>query len=134
MKLQGRARQGVTEETLITVGAAAKMFTIEGEEGSSSSAQRTTSSFEGVVCGRCSSLERIRILCDVAKGRAGDVQSPSPVTFERNGAGVTTRLLLFHVDHHMATGPLIVLDDSNIFFSLNWVIFKQFWWNKLQPL
>ena len=40
---------------------------------------------------RFSSLERIRILCDVAKGRANGEQSPSPVTSERKGAGVTTR-------------------------------------------
>ena len=61
----------------------------------------------------------------LTKGRSGDVQSPSPVTFERNGAGVTTRLLLFHVDHHMAMGPFMILNASNIFFSLT-LIFKQF--------
>jgi hypothetical protein len=40
---------------------------------------------------RFSSLEWIRFLCDVAKGRASSEQSPSPVTSERKGAGVTTR-------------------------------------------
>ena len=48
------------------------------EEGTSSSAQRSTLPFKGVGWRRCSSLERIQILCEVAKGRA--LQSPSPVT------------------------------------------------------
>ena len=65
------------------------------EEVSSSSAQRATSPFKEVGWRRCSGLERIRILCDVAKGRATGVHSPSPVTRplvrESAWAGVTLR-------------------------------------------
>ena len=63
------------------------------EEVTSSSAQRSTLPFKGVGWRRCSSLERIQILCEVAKGRA--LQSPIPVTrpprLESAWPGVTTR-------------------------------------------
>ena len=50
------------------------------EEVTSSLAQRSTLPFKEVGWTRCSGLQRIRILCDVAKGRASVEQSPSPVT------------------------------------------------------
>ena len=76
--------------TLAMVGGRCLMFTIK-EEVSSSLAQRATFSFKGVGWRRCFGFERIGTLCDVAKGRANDVQSPSHVTSEDRGAGVTTR-------------------------------------------
>ena len=75
---------------LVTVGGRCNTI-ISMEEVSSSSAQRAASLFMEDGWRRFSSLEWIRILCDVAKGRANGEQSPSPVTSERKGAGVTTR-------------------------------------------
>ena len=77
---------------LVTVGGRCKTI-ISMEEVSSSSAQRAASLFMEDGWRRFSSLEWIRILCDGAKGRASSEQSPSPVTSERKGAGVTTRPL-----------------------------------------
>ena len=59
------------------------------EEVSSSSAQRAASPFKEVGWRRSSGLQRIQILCDVAKGRASDELSPSPD--QEKGVGVTTR-------------------------------------------
>ena len=64
---------------LATVGGRCLVFT-NMEEVSSSSAQRSTLPFKEVRWRRCSSLERIQILCDVAKGSSIEEQSPSPVT------------------------------------------------------
>ena len=94
-EFQGRAttRGSLTRSpTLAMVGGRCNMIN-NMEEVSSSSAQRAASPFKEVGWTRCSGLQRIRILCDVAKGRASDEQSPSPVTSERKGAGVTTRPL-----------------------------------------
>ena len=104
------------------VGGRCKLI-INMEEVSSFSAQRSTSSFKEVGWRRCSGLQRIQILCDVAKGRATGVHSPSPVTrplvMESAWPGVTLETDgLLHVDHHMAMGPLMFLDASNTFFSL----------------
>ena len=70
------------------------MFTNMGEV-SSSSAQRATSPFKEVGWRRCSDLERIQILCDVAKGCSTEEKSPSPVirppVRESAWPGVTTR-------------------------------------------
>ena len=80
--------------TLATVGGRCLQFT-KMEELSSSSAQRAASTSRRFGGGDCLELERIRILCDVAKGRATEEQRPSPVTRPPARAtawpGVTTR-------------------------------------------
>ena len=78
-EFKGKLEEGPMKRlpTLAMVGGRCLMFTIK-EEVSSSLAQRAAFFFQrGVGCGRCFGFKRIRILCDVAKGRANDVQSPS---------------------------------------------------------
>ena len=124
-EFKGKLEEGPMKRlpTLAMVGGRCLMFTIK-EEISSSLAQRATFSFElGLGVGDVLDSRGLESCAMLLRAEPMTCRA-QVLTSEVRGARVTTRLL--HVDHHMAMGSLIVLDNSDIFFSLDWLIFKQF--------
>ena len=78
-EFRGKLEEGPMKRlpTLAMVGGRCLMFTIQGGGVELFSSEGSFFFQRGVGCGRCFGFKRIRILCDVAKGRANDVQSPS---------------------------------------------------------